>query len=510
MAKKKYLKDENGITRALSTNELRLEKPLGNENYDVNVFNNNMDKIDVAIKNVKNDLSNIDLTAERVEYSKNECSNVDGALDKLFQSDSEIKTSIQEANTNITNIQNELSTNKNNIGTLSSLQTTNKNNLVSAINEVFQNANNGKQIIATAVGSPITSSDTFTSIGTKIDTLTQTFKDNLTAKGVAPSSSDKLSSLINKVKDIKTETHNFPSWAKFDKNYWIKGVTKSPRIMQYSCSFNYNNKIYVLGGIDESALNNVYDTISNTWTTKANYPGSRGIFEATATLDGDIAYIIGNAASGYEKYVYAYNVVSDTWTQKSNCINMKRAHTACLKDNNIYCLSGIFGSSTTRAMESYNTISDTWSSKRSFDYGWKYHIAEICGNNMYVLGGMDESDRGSDKVFYYNISNDRWERYLWTMPYSISRATSVVIKDRIYITSGVYIDPFNSNKLDSSLVWEFNTTTNKLKIVSSIPIPRSNHVSEVVGDKIYTIGGFVYKAGLVDNGNITEIEVYIP
>lgn len=112
MAKKKYLKDENGITRALSTNELRLEKPLGNENYDVNVFNNNMDKIDVAIKNVKNDLSNIDLTAERVEYSKNECSNVDGALDKLFQSDSEIKTSIQEANTNITNLQNELGTNK--------------------------------------------------------------------------------------------------------------------------------------------------------------------------------------------------------------------------------------------------------------------------------------------------------------------------------------------------------------------------------------------------------------
>lgn len=106
MAKKKYLKDENGITRALATNELELEKPLGNENYDVNVFNNNMDKIDVAIKNVKNDLSNIDLTAERVEYNKNECSNVDVALDKLFQSDSENKTSIL-------NLQNELGTNKN-------------------------------------------------------------------------------------------------------------------------------------------------------------------------------------------------------------------------------------------------------------------------------------------------------------------------------------------------------------------------------------------------------------
>ena len=109
MTKKKYLKYKNGITRALATNELGLEKPLGIENYSIDVFNNNMDKIDVAIKNIKNDLSNIDLTAERVEYNKNECSNVDGALDKLFQSDSDNKTIIQNAQNDIQNLQTELS-----------------------------------------------------------------------------------------------------------------------------------------------------------------------------------------------------------------------------------------------------------------------------------------------------------------------------------------------------------------------------------------------------------------
>ncbi len=112
MTKKKYLKDKNGITRALVTNELGLEKPLGNENYSIDVFNNNMDKIDVAIKNVKNDLSNIDLTAERVEYNKNECSNVDGALDKLFQSDLDNKTSILQQGKDISAIQKELGINK--------------------------------------------------------------------------------------------------------------------------------------------------------------------------------------------------------------------------------------------------------------------------------------------------------------------------------------------------------------------------------------------------------------
>ena len=133
MTKKKYLKNENGITRALATNELGLEQPLGNENYSIDVFNSNMDKIDVAIKNVKNDLSNIDLTAERVEYNKNECSNVDVALDKLFQSDSENKTSIQEANTNITNIQNDITNIQNELG--SNKQTLEAN--INAIREVF-------------------------------------------------------------------------------------------------------------------------------------------------------------------------------------------------------------------------------------------------------------------------------------------------------------------------------------------------------------------------------------
>ena len=48
---KKYLKNENGLVRAVTTEVLELEKPLVNEFYDINVFNNNMDKIEKALKN---------------------------------------------------------------------------------------------------------------------------------------------------------------------------------------------------------------------------------------------------------------------------------------------------------------------------------------------------------------------------------------------------------------------------------------------------------------------------
>ena len=56
---KKYLKNEKGIVRAVTSDNLQLEKPLLNENYDIEVHNRNMDKIDVAIQEVKGSLNEL-------------------------------------------------------------------------------------------------------------------------------------------------------------------------------------------------------------------------------------------------------------------------------------------------------------------------------------------------------------------------------------------------------------------------------------------------------------------
>ena len=46
MGKKKYIKNSKGVTMSVTTDTLGLEKPLLNENYDIDVHNRNMDKID--------------------------------------------------------------------------------------------------------------------------------------------------------------------------------------------------------------------------------------------------------------------------------------------------------------------------------------------------------------------------------------------------------------------------------------------------------------------------------
>ena len=99
---KKYLKNEKGIVRAVTTGNLQLEKPLLNENYDIEVHNRNMDKIDSAIQEVKGKVDGLELTAQRVSIAdsanKFEATNVEDAL--------------LENKTSILSLQNELGTNK--------------------------------------------------------------------------------------------------------------------------------------------------------------------------------------------------------------------------------------------------------------------------------------------------------------------------------------------------------------------------------------------------------------
>ena len=85
---KKYIK-EKGIVRAITTDNLQLEKPLLNENYDIEVHNRNMEKIDSAIQEVKGKIDGLELVASKVAMA-------DGST-------------VEDA---ITNLQNELGINK--------------------------------------------------------------------------------------------------------------------------------------------------------------------------------------------------------------------------------------------------------------------------------------------------------------------------------------------------------------------------------------------------------------
>ena len=82
---------------------------------------------------------------------------------------------------------------------------TNDKTIVGAINEVFQSANNGKELIANAIGEPLSSEDTFSAMSNDINSLLATFKTNMMNNGITVESSDRFKQLIDKIATMVEE-----------------------------------------------------------------------------------------------------------------------------------------------------------------------------------------------------------------------------------------------------------------------------------------------------------------
>ena len=91
------------------TNNLKLEKPLQSENYNIDIFNSNADKIDTAIQEVKGKVDGLELTAERVSIAdptnKFEATNVE---DALLENKTSILSLQSELGSNKTTLQNNI------------------------------------------------------------------------------------------------------------------------------------------------------------------------------------------------------------------------------------------------------------------------------------------------------------------------------------------------------------------------------------------------------------------
>ena len=97
MAKKKYIKDSKGATVSVTTDTLGLEKPLLNENYDIDVHNRNMDKIDEDLTRIDDSYiielfqHDGDTTNPRDYYTKVEA-------DEKFATKEEVNNALNKAN----------------------------------------------------------------------------------------------------------------------------------------------------------------------------------------------------------------------------------------------------------------------------------------------------------------------------------------------------------------------------------------------------------------------------
>ena len=358
-------------------------------------------------------------------------------------------------------LEEQLNLNEKQDKTDNNLVTTDKT-VVGAINELFQNANNGKQLIANAIGSPLSSNDTFNAMSNKINDMKQDLIDVLVNKGVDVSGANNITSLINKVNDLNVV--NTPNFA---MNYSIGNFTpfKNPneREFAYKVPVYCNGKVYYMHlaqNVNTANFSVDLNTMAVTTGLKASditaYNGNNYRFDTNYCVFGTDIYLIGGKTGvNTTKWNtnWCYNTLNNTWTAKKARPAEVSESDVIRCNNRIYTINGANNS------YYYTPSSDTWT-QISVGFFGKILVAKD-NNTIYGFSGKN--------MYILNTQTNTFETKSNTLTFSVGfRGTGVYLKDHIYILQGNYIyriDPSTglidgeSNQLyNAAKMYKYNDT----------------------------------------------------
>ncbi|WP_061313866.1 hypothetical protein [Clostridium botulinum] len=166
---------------SIETTNLKLTKPLETENYDINIFNDNFDKIDDAVGNI---------TTQQKDIAKKTDKFTEDSNGKLLYNNNKVgATKAKELE-------------------LETIPGMNAKDVQAGIAEVFQGANNFisyKQGIAGVVGSPVTGTQNKNETVNSIQGIKNNAASALKAKNIDASGNEALASLVSKIANISIQ-----------------------------------------------------------------------------------------------------------------------------------------------------------------------------------------------------------------------------------------------------------------------------------------------------------------
>ena len=268
-------------------------------------------------------------------------------------------------------------------------------------------------------------------IESKISTLKIKLENNLIQKGVSCSNTDKFSSLINKVQDIKTGVNvTIDNSVKVDYDFnltlsnvsWVD-TSAIQRNFYNGSAVIFNNEIHILGGQGQSLKHHKYD--GSSWSKVSDLPYN--FQNGSAVVLNNEIHILGGTNSTYFKYHYKYDGAS--WSEVSTLPYDFQNGSAVVFNNEIHILG-----STNSPYFKYHYKYDgaSWTSVSDLPYNFQNGSAVVLNNEIHILGG-DYSSAHYKKHYKWNGST--WTS-VSTLPYNFYNGDAVVYNNEIHILGG--------------------------------------------------------------------------
>ncbi len=268
-------------------------------------------------------------------------------------------------------------------------------------------------------------------------------------------------------------------------NTWTRKADV-PVAMQNLALAAVGGKIYAIGGDPIRNTNYVYTPETNIWNVLSPMPTGRqhidcGIYENKIYVIGGLDTWIDPDSGIISKKNEAYDIATNTWSEKSEIPSLRNNPAIIIVDSLIYVIGG--GGSETNiwtniaTVECYNVKTDTWEQKNDLPYPVFKPAAVVLNNQIFVLGGQVE-EGCTDKILIYKAETDEWEE-ITPLPHIKTFFGCTAIGNKIYIMGGMEcFSPYTA--LATMYEGEFVTSNvseyqqNKIQI---FPNPSENIIS---------------------------------
>ncbi len=188
------------------------------------------------------------------------------------------------------------------------------------------------------------------------------------------------------------------------------------------------------------------------------------------------------------------NATEDSWVTMEPMPTARFSFGVAVVDGKIYAIGGSNGTHHLNVNEMYDPATDTWTKKRSMPTARTDPATAVYQNKIYVIGGIVADSNPSYSGYtglteVYDPLTDTWET-MEPMPAARSSLDANVVGDKIYLIGGKkYVD-----------VFPFQQSTNKNQVYdpsndswsTKTPTPTSTflYASAVADNKIHIMGGY--------------------
>jgi N-acetylneuraminic acid mutarotase len=256
---------------------------------------------------------------------------------------------------------------------------------------------------------------------------------------------------------------------------------------------------------------------------------------------GTTIYAVGGTTIGRDKLavVEAYDTVTDTWTRKADMPTPRNALSTAVVDGKVYAIGGwgyerpeggwesidknLTGQDFS-TVEAYDPKTDTWAPRADMPTPRSHMTVSALGGKIYAIGGGARIVAGRSAEYrslleVYDTATNRWTRAA-DPPNPRANQSSSVVDGRIYVMGGAFHRGPTSSTEEVmrtmhtlSLVEIYDPASGRWTRGADLATSRGWFSTSVVNGKVYVVGGrsFAPDAGTPGAGaTFPGMEVYTP